>query len=67
MTYIYHDRAEVGIEIARRICEAIALKTRSPWNQRCLISSETGLPVWGHDYYSDMVIWAVPMALAEAA
>jgi non-lysosomal glucosylceramidase len=64
MTYMYHDRAEVGAEIARRIYEAIALKTRSPWNQRCLISSETGLPVWGHDYYSDMVIWTVPMALA---
>ena len=37
---------------------------RSPWNNRCLISAETGHPVWGDDYYSDMAIWALPMALA---
>ena len=54
----------IGLEIARRLYEAMALKTHSPWNQRCLISSETGLPVWGDDYYSNLVIWALPMALA---
>lgn len=64
MTFMYHGRPDVGIEIAKRIYEAIALKTRSPWNQRCLINSETGMPVWGLDYYSNMVMWALPMALA---
>ena len=64
MTFMYHGRRETGLEIGRRIYEAIALKTRSPWNQRCLISSETGLPVWGEDYYSNLAIWVVPMALA---
>ena len=64
MTFLYHGQEETGLEIARRIYEAIALKSRSPWNQRCLINSETGLPVWGDDYYSNLVIWAVPMALA---
>jgi uncharacterized protein (DUF608 family) len=64
MTFLYHGQEQPGLEIARRIYEAIALKTRSPWNQRCLISSETGLPVWGDDYYSNLVIWALPMALA---
>ncbi|MCL5274137.1 MAG: GH116 family glycosyl hydrolase, partial [Chloroflexi bacterium] len=64
MTFMYHGQGHTGVEIARRIYEAIAIKTRSPWNQRCLISSETGLPVWGDDYYSNLVIWAVPMALA---
>jgi hypothetical protein len=43
--------------------EAMAVKTRSPWNQRCLINGETGLPEWGDDYYSNLAIWAVPMAL----
>jgi uncharacterized protein (DUF608 family) len=65
MTFMYHGRTDVGMEIAKRLYEAMALKTCSPWNQRCLISSETGLPVWGHDYYSNMVIWALPMALAR--
>ncbi|MCE5259939.1 MAG: hypothetical protein LLG44_12920, partial [Chloroflexi bacterium] len=64
MTFMYHGRQDVGMEIARRLYEAIALKTCSPWNQRCLISSETGLPVWGDDYYSNLVIWALPMAWA---
>ncbi|HEY3342484.1 MAG TPA: GH116 family glycosyl hydrolase, partial [Anaerolineae bacterium] len=63
-TFIYHGHEDVGLEIARRIYEAIALKSRSPWNQRCLISSESGLPVWGDDYYSNLVIWSLPMALA---
>jgi hypothetical protein len=27
------------------------------------LSGETGLPVWGDDYYSNLSIWAVPMAL----
>jgi uncharacterized protein (DUF608 family) len=65
MTFIYSGQVETGLEIAKRIYEAVALKTRSPWNQRCLISSETGLPVWGDDYYSNLVIWAMPMALAQ--
>lgn len=65
MTFMYHGHAETGLEIARRIYEAVALKSRSPWNQRCLISSDTGLPVWGDDYYSNLVVWALPMALAD--
>jgi uncharacterized protein (DUF608 family) len=63
MTFMYHGREQTGLEIARRTYEALAVKTAAPWNQRCLISGETGLPVWGDDYYSNMVMWAVPMAL----
>lgn len=36
----------------------------SPWNQHCLISGRDGAPSWGSDYYSNLVIWALPMALA---
>jgi hypothetical protein len=28
-----------------------------------LLNGETGLPQWGDDYYSNMVIWALPMAM----
>jgi uncharacterized protein (DUF608 family) len=65
MTFLYHGRRETGIEAARRLYEAVALKTVSPWNQRCLLSGETGLPLWGDDYYSNVAIWAVPMALGR--
>ena len=40
-------------------------KTCAPWNQRCLIHADTGLPIWGDDYYSNLVIWALPMAVAK--
>ena len=63
MNFIYHGRRETGLEIARRIYEAVALTSRSPWKQRCLIDADSGLPVWGEDYYSNMVIWALPMAV----
>jgi hypothetical protein len=39
------------------------LRRVPPWNQRCLLSGETGLPVCGDDYHSNLSIWTVPMAL----
>ena len=63
MTFIYSNRETTGVTVAKRLYDALFIKSKSPWNQRCLISSETGLPVWGDDYYSNMVIWALPMAL----
>ncbi|MCY3944924.1 MAG: GH116 family glycosyl hydrolase [Anaerolineaceae bacterium] len=64
MNFIYHGQPETGLEIARRLYEAVALTSRTPWKQHCLLDADTGLPVWGEDYYSNMVIWALPMALA---
>ena len=63
MTFMYNGHLETGMEIAKRLYEAVAIKSCSPWNQRCLVDGETGLPVWGDDYYSNMVIWAIPMAM----
>jgi hypothetical protein len=65
MTFLYEGRQEAGLEIGRRLYEAVAQKTRSPWNQRCLLHGDTGLPLWGDDYYSNLVVWALPMALAK--
>ena len=65
MNFIYHGQAETGLEIAKRIYEAVALTSRTPWKQHCLIDADSGLPVWGEDYYSNMVIWALPMACAN--
>jgi hypothetical protein len=39
------------------------LRRDPPWNQRCLLSGETGLPVWGDDYHSNLSLWTVPMSL----
>jgi uncharacterized protein (DUF608 family) len=62
-TFMYYGKRDTGLEIARRLYEAMAVKTRSPWNQRCLLNGKTGLPLWGDDYYSNLAMWVVPMAL----
>jgi len=67
MTFMYHGQGDIGLEIARRLYETMAVKTRSPWNQRCLLHGETGLPLWGDDYYSNLAMWVVPMALRGEA
>ena len=63
MTLLYHGRRDAGLAVARALYETMAMKTRSPWNQRCLLWGDTGLPLWGDDYYSNLAIWAVPMAV----
>lgn len=65
MTMIYNGREKEGLAIARTLYEAIALRHATPWNWHCLLASDDGRPVWGPDYYSDLVIWALPMALAQ--
>ena len=62
MTFMYCGQTKVGMEIARRLYEAIAVLHRTPWNQYCFISAKDGHPIWGQDYYSDMAFWAIPMA-----
>ncbi|MCL5671828.1 MAG: glycoside hydrolase family 116 protein, partial [Acidobacteria bacterium] len=44
MTFLYDGQRDTGLEIARRLYEAMAVKARSPWNQRCLLNGQTGLP-----------------------
>ena len=63
MTMIYAGRREAGLEVARRIVESIFVRHRTPWNQYCIINAQDGHPIWGSDYYSNMVIWALPMAM----
>jgi uncharacterized protein (DUF608 family) len=67
MTFLYHGRRDTGLEVARRLYEALAIKTRAPWNQRCLLQGSNGLPLWGDDYYSNLAVWALPMALERQA
>lgn len=63
MTFLYYGWRDTGLQIAERLYSAVAVKNNSPWNQRCLLNGETGLQQWGEDYYSNLVIWALPMAV----
>jgi uncharacterized protein (DUF608 family) len=62
-TFLYKGRREQGLEIGRRLYEMIALHTCTPWDQYCLYDSYSGQPIWGHDYYSNMIQWLLPVAL----
>jgi uncharacterized protein (DUF608 family) len=64
MTMLYVGQQKIGVDVARRIYEAITLRHRMPWDQYCIIAPSDGHPIWGSDYYSNMVVWALPMALA---
>jgi uncharacterized protein (DUF608 family) len=63
MTFLWKGRQEEGLEIARRIYETIAIHTRTPWDQYCIYDSSSGQPIWGNDYYSNMIQWLLPVAL----
>jgi uncharacterized protein (DUF608 family) len=65
MTFLYTGRTGIGLQIAKHLMQALFEVQRMPWDQYCLIRATDGLPVWGSDYYSNMAIWAVPMALAQ--
>lgn len=62
MTMMYENHPQDGIEYARRMMSALFEKHCMPWDQHCLIRANDGGPAWGNNYYSDLVIWAVPMA-----
>jgi non-lysosomal glucosylceramidase len=64
MTMMYHGHSTTGLRVAERIVESLFVRHLTPWNQHCLLAADDGRPVWGSDYYSNMVIWAVPLALA---
>jgi non-lysosomal glucosylceramidase len=63
MTLIYGGQRTTGLEVLRRMWQAMTLLHRTPWNQFCVIRSTDGGPVWGSDYYSNLVLWAVPVAM----
>jgi non-lysosomal glucosylceramidase len=61
-TYLYAGQTEVGLDLARRcwtnLCEQGLL-----WDQPNLLNAATGEPIYGNDYYQNMIIWALLPAL----
>jgi hypothetical protein len=64
MTLAYEGQNEKGLELARRIFEAHVLDHCTPWDQYYLLDTHDGSPVWGNDYYSNLITWAFPASLA---
>jgi len=34
------------------------------WNQPCIVQAATGERIGGYDYYQNLMLWALPAALA---
>jgi uncharacterized protein (DUF608 family) len=65
MTYMYEGQRDFGIELARRCWENIVCKWRYTWDMPNIMrgDADTGERVYGHDYYQDMMLWALPAAI----
>jgi hypothetical protein len=62
MLYMYEGEKEFGLELCHRPWENI-IKRGLPWDQPNIIKGDTGERVYGGDYYQNMMLWAVPVAL----
>jgi uncharacterized protein (DUF608 family) len=66
MTYMYAGERDFGIELARRCWENIVCRWRYTWDLPNIVRGDaaTGEPVYGHDYYQDLMLWSLPAAVA---
>ena len=64
MTYINAGEREFGLELAHRHWANLVLQQRHPWDLPNIVRGDTGARVFGTDYYQNMMLWAMPAALA---
>ena len=65
MTYIYAGQREFGLDLVRRHWQNNALTQKHAWDMPNIVRGDTGERVYGTDYYQDMMLWAMPAALAN--
>ncbi len=63
-TYAYNGQRELAIRLARRCLNGICVKQGYTWTQPNVVDGQTGERVYGADYYQNMMLWALPAALA---
>jgi uncharacterized protein (DUF608 family) len=64
MTFMYHNLKDVGLEIVRRNMDNLIRVQGHGWDLPNLIRCDTGERTYGCDYFQNMILWAVPAALA---
>ena len=63
-TYIYNGERETGLRLLQSGLEAMSVKRGYTWTQPNILRGDTGEKVYGADYYQNLVLWALPAALA---
>lgn len=61
-TLIYEGRKEDGLEIARRMMDAIVVKDAAGWELPNILDAD-GTVLHGDDFYQMMMLWSLPLAL----
>ena len=56
-TCLYVGLRDEGLGAAERAYENIVYYQKSPWNIYFSYDRETGEPIWGSNYYSNMCVW----------
>ncbi len=64
MNYMYSGERSFGLELVRRCIQGVTIKSGSEWNQPNIIRGDNGEPVFGSHYDQNMMLWAIPAALA---
>ena len=62
--YMYEGQREFGLEFLKKAMEYQVCVHRHPWDLPNLIMGNTGERHFGTDYYQNMMLWAIPAAIA---
>jgi uncharacterized protein (DUF608 family) len=57
---------QTGLAIAER-CWANLTRNGLTWDQPNLLDASTGQPIYGNDYYQNLIVWTLPATLAGVA
>ncbi|MDP3143280.1 MAG: GH116 family glycosyl hydrolase [Candidatus Omnitrophota bacterium] len=62
---IYEGFTKEALELAQKVHSNFTGKIMNPWNQPDMFDSKSGQSLFGDHYMRNMVIWAIPLALAK--
>jgi uncharacterized protein (DUF608 family) len=63
-THLYHGNRGLGLDLAERTLRGLVIERRASWDSILLFRGEDAEFLWGADYYQNMMLWALPAALA---
>ncbi len=64
MTYMYAGEVDFGLELARRLMHNIVCERGETWDSPNMVRGTTGDRLYGSDYYQNLMLWAIPAAMA---
>jgi uncharacterized protein (DUF608 family) len=61
--YIYQGQRDFGLELVRRSMHNIVIRLCKTWNFPVHLHPDTGEVTFGTDYYQNLMLWSLPIAL----